>query len=130
MQELRVPSAPLCNSDVTKNHRLRIIESWNNLGWKGPFKSPSTMVRDIFNWFRLLRAPCKFLLNVSRIGLSLSFLFWQTHLAAPLLFLFASLAKFSFSCTLAFVTSPLQNWAASPYSSHLFTVRICSKHYN
>lgn len=27
VRELRVPSAPLCNSDVTKNHRLRIIES-------------------------------------------------------------------------------------------------------
>ena len=53
---------------------LRILESQNGLGGKGPLEAiqpnPPATSRDIFNWIRLLRAPSNLAWNVSRDGAS------------------------------------------------------------
>jgi len=50
----------------------RIIESQNGLGWKGPYRSPSSnppaMGRDPFHQPRVLRAPSNLALNTAREG--------------------------------------------------------------
>ena len=50
----------------------RIIESWNGLGWKEPYRSsrskPPAMGRDTFHQTRLLQAPSNLALNTAREG--------------------------------------------------------------
>jgi len=49
-----------------------IIQSWNGLGWKGPYRSsssnPPAMGRDVFHQTRLLRTPSSLSLNTAREG--------------------------------------------------------------
>jgi len=63
-----VPDAQL--GDVTGDTE----EPENGLGWEGPLEAtqsnPPAMGRDNFNWIRLLRAPSKLDVNVSRDGAS------------------------------------------------------------
>jgi len=51
---------------------LFVLESWNGLGWKGPYRSsgsnPPAMGRDSFHQTRLLRAPSNLALNTAREG--------------------------------------------------------------